>query len=265
MTTDHQVIEHLRALNPILDDLTLDLPDTSATAFLQALEQSAVPATRRKPMSVETETRLQSPRPQPSRKRNLVIAFGAAAAVVVALAAGIAIVGSDGGGDVAAAPPLEVAEQILDAHASSGPIGMLQYFEPGFAAQVEDSQQVFQILNERIDRANSRCEETQPGRVLCRTPTTNEFHSAAGIDPDVTFTFTFNEKSQVVSLSETAAQVVKIREFNDAFTAWLLETYPDEATAAYAPTADSASAEIAKQYVGEFVAQSEEYPLPATP
>ena len=213
-------------------------------------------------MSVQTEPRLETTRPHPRRRRKLLLALGAAVVVVVAITAGVALVGSGDGDDVAAAPPLEVAEQILDAHAAGGPIAMLQFFEADFAALVEDSQQVFQRFNERIDRANSRCEETQPGRVLCRTPTTNDFHGAGGIDPDVTFTFTFNEKSEVIALSETASQVVKIREFNDAFTGWLLEAYPDAATESYVPTADSASAEIAKQYVDEFVAQSDEYPLP---
>ena len=214
MTTDRQVIDRLRALNPVLDDTALDLPDTSYTAFLDALE------TRRKPMSVETQTQTQTPTqaPRPHRSRRFVVALAAAAVAAVAIVVGIAIAGSDGGDDVAAAPPLEVAEQILGAHAAGGPLAMLAFFEPGYAELERPNQEVFQIFNETVDLAELRCEETRPGRVLCRTPTTNDFHGAAGIDPDVSWTFTFNEESEVIALAEVAAQVSQIREFNSAFT-----------------------------------------------
>ena len=69
MTTERTVIQHLRALNPVLDEQALDLPDTSHTAFLDSLG--------RKPMSTETRPRVQAPRPQKEGRRNLVLALGA--------------------------------------------------------------------------------------------------------------------------------------------------------------------------------------------
>ena len=258
MTTEHQVIQHLRDLNPVVEETTLDLPDTSPTAFLAALERAQ---TERMPMSVETTTRDMTRATGPHRRRNLVLALGTAAVIVVAVVVGIAIAGSDSGEEVAATPPIQVAEQIMEAHIAGGPIAMLEFFESGYADIERPSQEVFQILNERIIDGEFRCEETRPGRVLRRTPTTNDFHSAGGIDPDVTWTFTFNEASEVVGLQGVAGQVGQIRDYNDAFTAWLLETYPDVAGPGYVPTADPASAEIAVRYVNEFVAQSDDYPI----
>ena len=261
MKTERQVIEHLRSLNPVNDDAALDLPDTSYTAFLDSLE------TRRKPMSVETrpQTQTQVPTPKPSRRRTLALAIGAAAAVALAIVVGVAIAGSDSGSDVAAAPPLEVAEQMIEAHIAGGPVAMLQFLEPAYAELEGPDQEVWQIFNEHIVGGEYRCEQTRANRVLCRTPTTtNEFHGAAGIEPEVTWMITFNEESEVIDLQEFAIEANKIAEFNEAFASWLLATYPGLAEPGYAPTADPASAEIALQYVDEFVAQSDVYPLSAS-
>ena len=212
MTTERQVIQNLRALNPVHDEATLDLPDTSSAAFLDALEA------RRKPMSIETQTQTQThtPGPSPNRRRNLVLALGAAAVVAVAIVIGVAVAGSDSGSEVAAAPPLVVAEQVMQAHIDGGPLAMLEYYEKDYADLDRPNQELWQFLNETIVGGEFRCEETRPLRVLCRTPTTNDFHGAGGIDPDVTWTISFNERSEVIGLAPVAAQVVDIREFNSA-------------------------------------------------
>ena len=93
MTTERQVLQKLRALNPITDERTIDLPETSSTAFLEALK------TRRKPMSVTTERPVEKVRKERTRRRNIALAFGVAV-IVAAVGASLWLVG-DEGSDVA--------------------------------------------------------------------------------------------------------------------------------------------------------------------
>ncbi|MBT8216327.1 MAG: hypothetical protein KJO17_05715, partial [Acidimicrobiia bacterium] len=64
MTTERRVLQHLRALNPITDERTIDLPETSSTAFLEAIE------TRRRIMSVRIERPVEKPPKKRTRRRN---------------------------------------------------------------------------------------------------------------------------------------------------------------------------------------------------
>lgn len=261
MTAEHRVLQHLRELNPVVDETALVLPATSPTAFLEALKRSAAPDARRKLMSVETTTRDTARTPTPGRRRNLVLALGTAAVVAIAIVVGIAIAGSDSGDEVAAAPPIQVAEQIMEAHIAGGPVTMLEFLEPAYADLERPEQEVFQIFNERIIGGQYSCEQTRANRVLCRTPTTNDYHGSGGFEPEVTWMITFNEKSEVIDLHQLALQAQKLTEFNEAFSAWLVDTYPDLASAGFSPTADPDAARIAIQYVDEFVAQSDDYPI----
>lgn len=98
MTTEGTVLQQLRALNPISDEETIDLPDTSSTAFLDALQ------TRRGTMSVTTKRQVETKLKERARRRRVAVALSAVV-IVAAAGAGIWLAGGeeatpDAGGQV---------------------------------------------------------------------------------------------------------------------------------------------------------------------
>ena len=255
MTTERRVLQHLRALNPITDERTIDLPDTSPTAFLEALE------TRRGIMSVTTERPVEEVSKDRARRRNIALALGAA--VIVAAVGVSALLVIDEGSDVVG--PRGVVEEVIDLQSRGKGLAALELATDEVADGARNFAEGLEAWNLRGELTEP-CEELSPNVFECVLIESNDFHAAGGLNPwEYHGTFTVNEADQISDLQHRIVEWGTIRPFNLRFRSWLREAHPEEATrmggTPMEPEFNAEIAEIALEYVDEFVAQSDDYSI----
>ncbi len=255
MTTENKVLQQLRALNPITDERTIDLPDTSSTAFLEALE------TRRGIMSVTTERPIEKSPKERKRRRNIALALGAA--VIVAAIGVSALLVTDDGPD--AGDQGTVVEEFIDRRSSGQRVASLELATAEFANSERDYQAGFEAWNARAELVEP-CEELPPKAFRCVLLETNDFFAAGGLGPwETRITISFNEANQISDLSFDVVDWDKYNSpFHNRFLSWLRDAHPEEAAGLGVTLLNDLNAEnarIALQYVDEFVAQSDDYPI----
>jgi hypothetical protein len=113
------------------------------------------------------------------------------------------------------------------------------------------------------------CKEYSPGNFLCDMLERTDFHAVGGFGPwNDRMTVKINEAGIITQTShQTNTAVNGIAVFNRSFRSWLADAHPDEAekmNVLMGPNFTAEDALIALQYVEEFVAQSEDYPVEAT-
>jgi len=131
-----------------------------------------------------------------------------------------------------------------------------------------DFQRSFMAANEAWT-IDGDCQELAGDRVSCPFTLKNEFHGPAGLWFEVpALTFGFAEDGLISSLGADSWRIAgDLGEYNSAFDTWLGEAHPD-IHASFGPRVEGEdglpSAQdmpVALEYVEEFLAQSDVYPL----
>jgi hypothetical protein len=187
--------------------------------------------------------------------------------------------GDGDAGDVILDPAVAVAVSDLAAKNSGDLSGWLSFYEggkdPGTPLHAEEI-----LMN-----ANQRWEVVEPCRVEevdaegnttveCVIHDANDFWGVGGIGDTVPGTFIVNE-DLLITFNANIFGSSRRDNFNSAFHQWLKDTYPDVYSDAGFPNSGSRNGPgfdsgnpdlmiVAVEYVEEFVAQSEKYPLDPT-
>ena len=111
------------------------------------------------------------------------------------------------------------------------------------------------------------CEEVSANTVVCTVRHENELFDAAGIAPEMSLTVRFDDDGLITSYSPGISGAIGYLAFYDDFARWMREAHPavysqvwaEEGLYSQRMTAETAP--IFLQYVDEFVAESEKYPL----
>ena len=235
----------------------------------------------------------QVPTTVPPQKKRRLVALGTAFAVVAAVA-GIAIWLSslgDRGDDVTLArpaspvttepptvpPPIAAVEAAIDAYNAGDVDGWVAAFDPGAEeAQPEAWGYFFEILM----NANQQLVVVEPCRVIsagpsvveCTLAVTDDFHGPAGISDTAPAQFHLNDQLRITEWANNGDCCAAQFAFNTAFHQWLrashFEVYaqiqPNDIESLPGFRTDPADMGIAIQYVEEFVAQSNIYPIDLT-
>lgn len=272
---DERVFQLLMETNPVPDPDALDSPLALA------------PLERRSPtMATDTQSTTQPIGTQPVREKYWRSRLLIGAAAVLALIVGIGIwVGTGGDEEAAVSPEVDIVLSAMDAR-NRGDIEAYKASLTGSELAFEESVR----LAEALSYANSTTEladcavvgnaPTGESIVQCEATTTDDFYGAGGISVSETITFQVTADGKI-SASESELDNIpwertELAEFNLAFWSWLMKdhltvfeeiSYPNDLLAIpgltfdFSDPHDPAEMGIAVQYVDEFVAQSDVYPL----
>ena len=263
--------ELMRAADPARIDLPSATGESDDPLYLAILEK------RGDVMAIDQQTKPTHPARR--RSRGLLLA-AAAFAIVLLVGLGIAFLGGFGGDEpvpVTDPPDPEAAEVVVVTDAiAAWNAGNLQEWSAHFDP---DSNEIArEIWNEILIIANHTYELTGPCElgtanvavVTCPMVLTNDFLGPAGIVTSADMEFVLTDEVLIDDISQRGnpSELEEYR-YLDAFYTWLEETHP----AVYAqiepenvgdwPGAgnDPAHMAIALEYVDEFIAQSDDYPL----
>lgn len=238
---------------------------------------------------ITTEPTGKRPVRDPNRRSLLIGAATAVLALIVGLGTW-AIVGGDG--DVALDPDVEVVQSAIEARNR----GDIEAYKASLTGGELDFEEAVHVV-EALSYANQKTElvgclvtgQSQTGLsiVECESTTTDDFYGAGGIVGSGTMTFFVSEEGKISDISDETDDIpfveTEVAIFNNAFWLWLMDAHPavfDEI--AFGPGGrdsipglsfpasinfgvddlhDPAEMGIAVQYVDEFVAQSDVYPL----
>ncbi len=253
----HQVINHLRALNPVTDEHTLDSPQMSSTAFLRSLDE------RRPTMSVlkqsgSTANRFFRVRPA--------LAFAIGLALVVALGAIGAVLISDDGSDVAAPTSgLEAAEQYVALRTAGDTVATLELMTPAAVEEERNFMHALEAMNIRGTQVMP-CRENRSGDYECELAEENDFLQVVGLSPwNATFTLEVTDDYLIDEVDTDTDIFLSINDFWIRFRNWMDETHPEDSARMEGSlpqgSLDGDDARIALEYIDDFVAQSDVYPL----
>ena len=212
-------------------------------------------------MSVTTERPVENSPKKRTRRRNIAVALGAGV-IVAAVGVSAWLVG-DEPSDVGT--PLSVAEEFIEAGLTSGGSAGLHLFTPQLLGEEQDFLSALAVWNDRYERTDP-CESLTTG-IRCEVLHHTDFYEAGGLSPfEQPMTFVVNDAGQISKIGfSVVAWVTKINRFNVSFMAWLGKAHPEEAAemsgAPMGGAFNSEDARIALQYVDEFVAQSDIYPI----
>jgi hypothetical protein len=121
-------------------------------------------------------------------------------------------------------------------------------------------------------RVNLPCDVTAEAdgvtNFVCTVEQTSDWHDAAGLSGATVMTFTLNSDQQLIWISNGGFAENEFA-FNAHFHQWLAETHPDVYEQVNPQTPSSfpgymrlpSSMTLALEYVDEFVAQSDDYPV----
>ena len=255
MITESQVLAHIKTLDQVPDPQALDPPAMSSTAFLERQ--------RRHAMSVIEQSKSSSPRWRRG-KRGPALAFGAAV-VIVLVGLAVWLAGGDDSDTASPSTPIEVVEEHVGLRLSGQTTAALATFSPEQAENERDFYEALGAWNLRGTQVTP-CEEVPPRGVRCVVTESNDFLAVAGLSPwTATLTFGVDEDLKITSLAPSVDTFADIAAFSAAFRAWMDTTHPEESARMEGNLPDGSidadDARIALQYVDEFVAQSERYPL----
>jgi hypothetical protein len=274
---DEKVFQLLMETNPVPDPDGLDSP----IALAQPVGRNPNMATSER---ISTEpTRIVR---DPSRRSRILI--GAAAALVVIVGIGTAVV-IGGDKDAATEPEVAVVLSAIEAR-NSGDIEAYKAYLSGAELSVENRSNLSEALsyaNNSTILANCRVSEKTPTEesvVECDATQIDDFYGAGGIEESGTARFhvTDDDKINDSGVSVDGEEDVPWEEtemaiFNVAFFSWLADAHPAVfdgiQTTGFEPqnipglaafpgdSRDPAEMLIAVEYVAEFVAQSDVYPI----
>lgn len=280
---DEKVFQLLSETNPVPDPDGLDSP----LALAQLERRSPNMATDTRSTTEQARTR---PARDPNRRSRLVIGVATAALALIVGLGTWAVIG--GGGDVALDPDVEVVQSAIEARNR----GDIEAYKASLTGGELDFEEAVHV-EEALSYANQKTElvgclvtgQSQTGLsiVECESTTTDDFYGAGGIVGSGTMTFFVNEEGKISGISDETDDIpfvkTEVAIFNNAFWLWLMDAHPavfDEI--AFGPGSrdsipglsfpasinfgvddlhDPAEMGIAVQYVDEFVAQSDVYPL----
>lgn len=255
MTTESQVLQELRSLNPIIDEQTVPLPETSSTAFLATL--------RRQPMTAPSDRRSERATGSPRGRRSLALA---AALVAIVAAVGVTAWLADDESSGVAATPLGVAEEFIELRSRGDLTAALELMTDELAEQERDFFEGLEVWNIR-GKLVAACRELSVVQVGCTLSEEDDFHAAGGVTPFSTnLRLTVNDAGLISSAAIGVTQWgTTLQPFNNRFIGWLQEAHPEEAAKMTGvPMSEAFNADdarIALQFVDEFVAQSDRYPI----
>lgn len=255
MTPD-QVRRHLRALNPVTDDSTLDFHDVSSNALIDSL------TTRRSNMSsvnrsdTVADSRLRRPR---------VLAIALGAVLVVSLGAIGAVLLSNDGADVAAPTSgLDTAEQYVALRTAGDTIATLELMTPAAVEEETNFMHALEVWNIRGTQVTP-CRENRNGDYECELTEDNDFLKAVGLSPwTATFTLEVNADHRIERVGTSTDIFPAINTFWVRFAAWMDQAHPGDSArmegSLSGGSINGEGAQIALDYIDEFVAASEAYP-----
>lgn len=261
MSSDDHVLGLLAKANPVPDPITY-----AARARHEANEQ------RRDPMAATTLHTIE-PVATPA-KRGWSTGF-AAAAVVLLVAIAAFLLWTRAENDVASSRALATVEAVYEALNDHDQAAWEQLNTPLALAAAGDIVAITQSMGSRYEIIDP-CrvvEEQADGDVVveCGVHWTDDFRGPAGISSIFTNTHTVNAEG-LIWKTEDDIDLFDLEEsfaYSRAFWAWLEEAHP-EVHAEIAPTnwqafpgyqGDPTDALVAIEYVEEFVAQSDVYPI----
>ena len=196
-------------------------------------------------------------------------------AAVVVIVAGIGFMVLTQGNEVPpAAPALSVVMTSYEAWNNGDYDGYLATFT------VEAAEEEAGDLTQILMNANQQIEPVEPCRVIetsptgestvqCLTTVRNDWNGPAGITDNGTETFVVNAENKISSRDDLTPDFSAYFKFNREFWLWFLMAYPDvyeeikpiDAESLPGWQRDPSDMLIAVQYVDEFVAQSDDYPI----
>ena len=156
-----------------------------------------------------------------------------------------------------------VVGEFVELRASGQHSAALDLTTPETAESQRDWFEAMEVWNLRSELTEP-CEETESA-VSCVFSEVTDFQKAGGIGPyPVTVVFDVNEAGLISDMEFTISEWrTVIQPFNLGFWIWIRDAHP-EAELEFAPTGSQFNAEkarIALEYVDEFVAQSDVYPI----
>lgn len=289
MTDQERVYRLFVGTNPVPDVNSLRGDLAQAPAFLAAIEQ------RSRRMQTQEKPIIQQPEPPgPPRHRWLVPALAGAATVIIAIVVGVALFGGNDEPDVtndgpqpsptetttpaeAALPEVAVVMSSYEAMNNGDIDGYLALFtEEAAARERREFLQVLVNMNQQSELAEP-CRLIEPtpageARVACTATLSDDFHGPGGLTATVAETFVVTDTGEISLRFTTEENFDGILEFNLAFGEWLMVAYPEvhadiaPLEAGRIPGAGELDDEpddmlVALEYVDEFVAQSDDYPI----
>ena len=157
-----------------------------------------------------------------------------------------------------------MVEEFIDLRSSGQLVASLELATAEFANSERDYQAGFEAWNARAELVEP-CEELPPLAFRCVLLRTNDFFAAGGLGPSETrILISFNEANQISDLNFGSSDFDNTSRFHNSFLSWLRDAHPEEAAGMGATLMNDLNAEnaqIALQYVDEFVAQSDNYPI----
>jgi hypothetical protein len=173
-------------------------------------------------------------------------------------------------------PHLDAVSAMMDAFNSGHLDSFMTYFEPSAIVYGGTRMGEFRATAEAFMAAHeqwtlSGCATSGTNTVTCASSRRDDFHGAGGLVVTEDLEFEFNPDGRVVDFgSEPDAEFADYLAFDQRFVTWLAVAHPDVA-AYYAPFLYDAGpmsrmpyapdVPIALEYVDEFVAQSDDYPI----
>ncbi len=279
MITEDQMRTLFVEANPVPDPDALDLTSEGLATDLAEFTRRSNDMTDLKTRKTQEESR---PKPE---GRWLVAAF---VILVLGIGAVVAFQARDSG-PVVADPDLteiDVAMAAIDTYNTGDFEAWLEYWAPvGDERDLADEQFLTQILM----AANERVEVTEPCVIVstgqtrtvveCGIYVVDDFHAAGGIDSTGEWRLVFDENMLLVDTTndlyedEAGNCCRELENFHHQFHSWLSTAHPDvfaeigpDRTSDYwyfpgFAKGDPSHMTIALQYVDEFVAQSDNYPI----
>ena len=272
--TEERLMAMYANANPVeLEDL-LNMVELDDAEYLATLEQRSSEVT-------QLDTKAKDNK---EKKKKNGMAFLVAAGVVIVAGIGFLVVNQ---GDETAAPELSVVIANYEAWNSGDYESYLATFTveaaqgdwgpAGNYVSGEPAHNLPQVLM----NANSRIELVEPCRVIETSPTgestvqcltieRNDWHGPAGITYSATQTFVVNAENKISSVDQHGSCCRDEFAYNAGFWLWLQVAHPDvyeeikpDGNSDNLPgwPRDEADMLIAVQYVDEFVAQSDDYPI----
>lgn len=171
------------------------------------------------------------------------------------------VVSACGSSEVAG--PSGVVGDFIELTTSGEHVAALDLATPETAASQRDFSEALEVWNLRSELTEP-CEATESA-VWCVFSDVTDFHKAGGVSPyTVTVGFVVNDAGLISGMDFSISEWESvIQPFNFDFWIWIRNAHP-EAELEFAPMGSTFNAErarIALEYVDEFVAQSDVYPI----
>ena len=264
---DEQVFRLVMETNPVPDPDGLDSP-----IALAELERGS------RTMAIDSQVRTESIEPNNSRSwqwgRGPLVG-GALAILVLVVGIGAWVLTADDQ-DVADGPEVSVVMAAYDAMNNDDIDGWFATLsESRAAAESRDDRQFLVNMSARTELIEA-CRMLEPSptsglaRVQCRVTVSNDYHDPGGIDLTRTDTFLIDDAGKIDNVIEQwEYDDVVFFAYNEDFSDWLESAYPDVLAdinpggSQFVPgwRGDPADMLTAVEYIDEFVAQSDKYPL----